>query len=326
MNTCTKTEVDTLLFNSSSQAFSAISRINLVLGLSYKTATHLAEAYYNKSEVDSLITFDPNVVYTKTEINSILISNYSSVDGRGQLFLAYSSTNQITEAYYDKAETDYLLANKVSTTGTGDATISGNLDVDKVLTLRIPGVSDTSPLVIINDGPGGGTGVIYQSTASGQGFLIAYITAQSSVAWEEGVNWGGANDFLIKSGSNGLTIKPNGGAVLSGSSTQNSDASLKGNVEDVGITDCTDMLGNINVKTYTRNDMEEGNTRSGFIAQDVKAYLPDRFDNIIGSNIIADEQGEKPKEIMTMDYARMVCVLWKIVQNQNERFMTLESK
>ena len=56
--------------------------------------------------------------------------------------------------------------------------------------------------------------------------------------------------------------------------------------------------------------MEERNKRLGFTAQDVKAYLPDKFDNIIGSNTITDEQGESSKEIMTMGYARMVCVLW----------------
>ena len=44
----------------------------------------------------------------------------------------------------------------------------------------------------------------------------------------------------------------------------------------------------------------------------MKAYLPDKFDNIIGSNIFTDEQGENSKETMTMDYARMVCVLRKI--------------
>ena len=55
--------------------------------------------------------------------------------------------------------------------------------------------------------------------------------------------------------------------------------------------------------------MEEGSKRLGFIAQDVKAYLPNKFDDITGSNIIADEQGENSKEIMTMAYARMVCAL-----------------
>ena len=44
--------------------------------------------------------------------------------------------------------------------------------------------------------------------------------------------------------------------------------------------------------------MEEGNKRLGFISQNVKARLPDKFDNIIGSNIITDLQGENSKEIM----------------------------
>ena len=134
------------------------------------------------------------------------------------------------------------------------------------------------------------------------------------------------NDFNMWFNYQGLSSKSNGSAVLSGSLTQKPDASLKGNVEDVGLTDCTNMLGNINVKTYTRNDMEEGNKRLGFTAQDVKAYLPDKFDNIIGSSIITEEQGDNSKEIMTMGYARMACVLWKIFQNQNERIKALGSK
>ena len=98
-----------------------------------------------------------------------------------------------------------------------DTTRSGNLDVVKVLTLkRVPGVSDTSPLKVINESPGGGTSVAYQPTASGQGYLITYVTIQSSVAWVEGVNWGGSNEFIIKSGSNGLTITPTGDTTISG--------------------------------------------------------------------------------------------------------------
>ena len=132
MNTYTKAEVDTLLFSSNSQAISSISLIHLELGLNYKTATQLAETYYNKTEVDDLITFDPNVVYAKTEINSILTSNYSSIEDRDQLFLAYSTTKQINEAYYDKTGTYYLLSNKVSTTGTGDVSKSGNLESQRL--------------------------------------------------------------------------------------------------------------------------------------------------------------------------------------------------
>ena len=165
-----------------------------------------------------------------------------------------------------------------------------------------------------------------ESTIAGDGCLMQWMTAASSSYWWSGV-WGtNTNDFNIRFTYQGLSLKSNGSAVLSGSLTQNSDASLKCNVEDVGLTDCTDMLGNINVKTYTRNDMEEGNKRLGFIAQDLKAHLPDKFDNIIGSSTITNEQGENSKEIMAMGYARVVCVLWEIVRNQNERIKALGSK
>lgn len=72
--------------------------------------------------------------------------------------------------------------------------------------------------------------------------------------------------------------------------------------------------------------MDEGNKRLGFIAQNVKANLPETNYNIIGSNTITDLQGENSKEIVTMDYARTVCVLWKLIQNQNERVKALEAK
>ena len=106
--------------------------------------------------------------------------------------------------------------NVLSVDQNGDTT-SGNLDVGKELTLiRIPAVSDTLPLNIINESPGGATGAIFQSTASGQGFLIDYTTAQSVVGWTEGVNWGSSNEFIIKSGSNCLTVQSNGDTTISG--------------------------------------------------------------------------------------------------------------
>ena len=119
--------------------------------------------------------------------------------------------------YFKTNSGDYIqLPSSYNKVNSYKGTISGNLDVGKVLTLkRVPRVSDTKPLTIINGSPGGGTGVVYQSTESDQGSLIAYTTAQSSVAWVEGVNWGGSNEFTIKSGSNGLTLKPTGDAVIS---------------------------------------------------------------------------------------------------------------
>ena len=36
------------------------------------------------------------------------------------------------------------------------------------------------------------------------------------MGWSEGVNWGGSNELVIKTGSNGLTIKPTGDTSISG--------------------------------------------------------------------------------------------------------------
>ena len=52
-----------------------------------------------------------------------------------------------------------------------------------------------------------------------------------------------------------------------------------------------------------------------------KKHLPEEFDNIMKA--ITDE-GEE--ELLTMDYARMVCVLWKIVQNQEQRIKQVEGR
>ena len=132
--------------------------------------------------------------------------------------------------------------------------IDGNLESQR-LTINKPSNDNGIPLQIINNNQNW-TVASLESTISGDGCLMQWKTTASSSQWLQGIWGSNTNEFVIKSGSNGLTLKPNGSAVLSGSLTQNSDASLKDDAEDVGITDCTNMLGNINVKTYTRNDME----------------------------------------------------------------------
>ena len=168
--------------------------------------------------------------------------------------------------------------NRLVVNQNGDTTISGNLDVGGIVnTTKIyltNAVWDNFPLAITNTGTNWFQGE-YMATDNGVGCLFGYQTSGSTAYWWSGV-WGSNTDgFNIWFNCQGLSLKSGGSAVLSGSLTQNSDASLKGNVEDVGLTGCTNMLGNINVKTYTRNDMEEGDKRLGFIAQDVKTYLRD---------------------------------------------------
>ena len=100
-----------------------------------------------------------------------------------------------------------------------DTPISGNLDVDRVSTLtENPGVSDTTPLVIINDSPGGATATTYTSTAPNQGYISFWTTAAPTTPWMTGDIWGGLNEFVLWNGYNniGLTLKPTGDTSLSG--------------------------------------------------------------------------------------------------------------
>ena len=209
--------------------------------LSYSTGSYVDYTFYTKTETDTLLAGKLTNIgdfelpgwldigtsgYTNSRIrcNADLngYTGYAELKAAisYDMFLNLSTTRTDGGWMYFKINNDDYMQlsssdNKVNMYK--DTSISGDLKVDEVLTLkRTPGISDTSPLVIINNSPGGGTGVVYQSTASGQGFSIVYITAQSSVAWVEGVNWGGANEFIIQSWSNGLTLKPNCSAAIGG--------------------------------------------------------------------------------------------------------------
>ena len=56
-----------------------------------------------------------------------------------------------------------------------------------------------------------------------------------------------------------------------------------------------------------------------FYGSGCENYIPEKFGDTIKA--ITDEG---PPELLTMDYARMVCILWKVVQNHEERIKALE--
>ena len=77
----------------------------------------------------------------------------------------------------------------------------------------------------------------------------------------------------------------------------------------------------VEVKTYERNDLG-GQKRVGFIAQEIEAVLPEYYKHIVGEGTIQKgetEDGEPIEEtIKTVDYSRLVCVLWGRLQNPRE--------
>ena len=59
--------------------------------------------------------------------------------------------------------------------------------------------------------------------------------------------------------------------------------------------------------------------RVGFIADDVKSALPTEWSNIVGSKPVNDE------EYLTLDYSRLVAVLWGVVKELRARVVALEA-
>ena len=80
-----------------------------------------------------------------------------------------------------------------------------------------------------------------ESTIAGDGCLMQWATPASSSRWVRGIWGSNTNEFVIKSGSNGLTLKPNGSAVLSGNL-------------DVGVTQAQ-----TSIKTYVNHAGHQGN-------------------------------------------------------------------
>ena len=230
--------------------------------LYYSTGSYVDYTFYTKAETDTLLAYKltnigdidlPGMLDIGTSgcTNSRIrcnatvggYSGYAELKAANSYEMFLNSSTTRTDGgwmYFKINNDDYMQLpgsdNKVNIYK--DTSINCNLEVGKVLSLkRIPGVSDTNPLSVINESTGGGTGVVYQSTASGQGFNVVYLTAQSSTAWVEGVNYGGANEFIIKSGSNGLTIKPNGDTSINGNLEMGrTQTSIKTHVNNGGHT------------------------------------------------------------------------------------------
>ena len=105
----------------------------------------------------------------------------------------------------------------------------------------------------------------------------------------------------------------NGNVTFADGSTNASDQSIKTVPQDASVDDSLAMLRSLSARTYQRTDLSDTSTRLGFIAQEVAASLPaaGTFANIVGSMQYAPAEGDEPREILTVDYARLSAVLWQ---------------
>ena len=103
-----------------------------------------------------------------------------------------------------------------------------------------------------------------------------------------------------------------------------SDATLKSPPTDANTEDCLNMLRSVSARTYVRTDMPGTNTRVGFIAQEVQNALPAGFANVV--NTAPYGSGAEERQILILDYARLVAPLWMSCKNMLMRIEQLEQR
>ena len=112
-----------------------------------------------------------------------------------------------------------------------------------------------------------------------------------------------------------LTISRDGNITVAVSLTNNSDARLKTNIMPVDASKVQALFDRAEAVTYQRIDLPGDDIRLGFLAQD---FVDPAFPNLTGVN---PETGT-----LTLDYARITCLLFQQVKTLQLRIEVLEAK
>ena len=115
----------------------------------------------------------------------------------------------------------------------------------------------------------------------------------------------GTNDTILLSGNTGI--------VSCTSVSQSSSRKIKKNIEPISEEEALKLL-ELEPVSFDFKDEDMGSDQRGFIAEDVKAILP---------NIVSDEQDGRP---MGINYIQLVPYLVKMVQIQQARINELEQR
>ncbi len=113
--------------------------------------------------------------------------------------------------------------------------------------------------------------------------------------------------------------------TIHGTFVNSSDRRLKVGIEQADSAECQRVFDNVEVQTYRRNDTETSQHRLGFIAQDVQAALPTKWQNVVRPFMFEHEDKSR-EEMLGIDYARLTCVLWGVLKNQQSTISDLAAR
>lgn len=167
--------------------------------------------------------------------------------------------------------------------------------------------------------------VVYAGTLTGGAISATGITASSgNITSTSGSIISGSTVFANVSAGT-MTFRPNGAAsataqmtytaagnlTAAGDITASSDRRLKKSISGLNGQWAADMVREVQPMTFLRKRSDQRGI--GFIAQDVQAYAPEL--------IQTDTRG-----YLSLAYPNMVAILWKVVQDLQNRLASLEAK
>jgi hypothetical protein len=110
-----------------------------------------------------------------------------------------------------------------------------------------------------------------------------------------------------------------------GSLVNASDSRLKTDIAPVDYGKCQALFDAVDVKSYKRVDTETDQSRIGFIAQDIAAHAAPEWENLVRP-FLFEQEDETRVERLGLDYARLSCVLWGVLKNQQKRIDELTNR
>jgi len=198
----------------------------------------------------------------------------------------------------------------------GDATFSGNVQTTTGNIIAGGALSGSSVATTGNIATTGGT-------ISGVGLTLSGdITSSVAASGTFNIKTTNTSNINIISGLNtAIAINTSGIVTTIKGWTNTSDNILKDNQEIALLNELEDILNHVDVKTYTRIDMDN-EYEIGFVAQELEAVLTQKYQGLVKDVNVDVGFGEQTYK--SIDYSRMTCILWGIVKNQQQRIQTLE--
>ena len=157
--------------------------------------------------------------------------------------------------------------------------------------------------------------------SNGVNRALIYMFTDSSAPY---VSLYHAGNEKLRTVSGGINVY--GDLVATGNVTAYSDIRKKTNIQtfEGGL----DIVNALEPKRF--DWIESGEGSLGFIAQEVEAYLPELVDTKVNDIVEIDEEqnpvvvGEE--EVKSLDYGKMVSVLWAAVKEQSAQIETLNKR